>query len=49
MILERIINNQNKFCGLNNNTFHFGFPSVSEETSSIKDASSPNMISHASR
>lgn len=31
------------------NTFHFGFPSVSRETSSINDASSLNITSHISR
>lgn len=30
-------------------TFHFGLNSVSEETSSMKDVSSLNIISHASR
>lgn len=40
---------KNKILQIHNNTFHFGFPSVSEETSSIKDESSLNMISHASK
>lgn len=30
-------------------TFHFGFPSVSWETSSMNDANSLNIISHTSR